>query len=136
MRAISEIIIHCSATIEGMNYHAADIKAWHINRGFSDIGYHYVIDLDGTIEDGRDISIIGAHCKGHNQNSIGICYIGGLDKNGNPKDTRTDSQKVSLTNLVKLLQTIYKVPVYGHRDFNTKKACPCFDAQKEFPTLT
>ena len=98
MRKITEIIIHCADTPERRDVRAADIRKWHVkDNGWNDIGYHYVIDLDGTIEAGRDLETIGAHCKGHNQNSIGICYIGGRDAyTYAPADTRTDAQKASL----------------------------------------
>ena len=102
MRTIKEIIIHCADTPEGRDDKAADIDRWHKQRGFDRIGYHYVIDLDGTIEAGRDPDCIGAHCKGHNTNSIGICYIGGADRDTlKPKDTRTYAQKASLLLLLK-----------------------------------
>ena len=74
MRKIKQIIVHCSATKEGQDFKAKDIKRWHFERGFSDIGYHYVVDLDGTIEEGRSLELIGAHTKGQNRDSIGICY--------------------------------------------------------------
>ena len=96
MRTITEIIIHCSATIEGKDYTVEDIDRWHRQRGFARVGYHYVIRLDGTIQQGRPLDIAGAHCIGHNAHSIGICYIGGLDQTGKPKDTRTQAQKDSL----------------------------------------
>lgn len=89
-RIIKEIIVHCSATPEGKDFTVSDIKRWHLERGFSDIGYHYVIYRDGSINEGRSESIAGAHCTGHNTISIGVCYIGGMDStNKNPKDTRT-----------------------------------------------
>mgnify|MGYP002569076850 CR=1 FL=1 len=84
MRKINLIVIHCSATRAGQNITAADIDCWHRARGFWSIGYHYVIRLDGTIEPGRDVTLDGAHCMGWNQRSIGICYVGGLDKEGRP----------------------------------------------------
>ena len=93
MRKIDSIIIHCSATKVGQDFTAADIDRWHRERGFNGIGYHYVVCLDGRLERGRDISLAGAHCKGWNEHSIGICYIGGLDVNGHPADTRTKAQK-------------------------------------------
>lgn len=137
MRKITEIIVHCSDTPEGRDDKAADIRRWHVqNNGWADIGYHYVIDLDGTIEAGRDIETIGAHCKGHNPNSIGICYVGGRDKNTlEAKDTRTDAQKASLVLLLKYLRSRYpQARIYGHRDFSDK-ACPCFDAKTEYKDL-
>lgn len=79
MRKITEFIIHCSATREGQDVTAADIRRWHVKgNGWKDIGYHFVIHLDGTIELGRPIAEVGAHCAGHNAESIGICYVGGL----------------------------------------------------------
>ena len=89
-RGIKYLVIHCSATPEGRAHNAKDIDLWHRQRGFNEIGYNYVILLDGTIEQGRDVDKIPAHVEGHNKDSIGICYIGGVDKNTlQPKDTRT-----------------------------------------------
>ena len=135
-RNIKEIIVHCSATPEGKDFTVADIKRWHLARGFSDIGYHYVIYRDGSIHTGRGESIIGAHCTGHNTNSIGVCYIGGCVSNGKtPKDTRTTQQKQSLVKLLKELKTKYpQASIHGHRDFSSK-ACPSFDATKEYSSL-
>lgn len=91
-RNINEIIVHCSATAEGKDFTTAQIKQWHLARGFSDIGYHWVIYRDGSVHAGRDESKIGAHCTGHNSYSIGVCYIGGCASDGKtPKDTRTDA---------------------------------------------
>lgn len=128
MREITEIILHCSATREGHEYHAADIDRWHKARGFSKIGYHYVVTLDGQVERGRKQEEVGAHCLGHNANSLGICYIGGLDVWGQPKDTRTPRQKFTLSVLLTQLHAQFpKAIIRGHREF-AKKACPCFDA--------
>ena len=100
MRTINEIIVHCSATPEGRDYTIAQIRQWHLQRGFRDIGYHYVIYRDGTIHTGRPVAQAGAHCTGHNAHSIGVCYVGGVAKdNKTPKDTRTEAQKKSLANL-------------------------------------
>lgn len=132
MRVINEIIVHCSATKEGKNFTVKDIDAWHRQRGFKCIGYHYVVYLDGTIHKGRDESEVGAHCSGHNSFSIGICYIGGLDINGKPKDTRTDEQKAAIRSLVAELKNKYPdAKIHGHNEF-ANKACPCFDVRKEF----
>lgn len=137
MRQIKYIIIHCSATKAGQDFCAKDIKKWHLERGFSDIGYHKIIDLNGTVEPGRSEEIPGAHCKGYNANSIGICYIGGLDENGNPCDTRTEAQKKSLLKLIKSYKPRFpNAKVVGHRDMpNVHKACPCFDAKKEYENI-
>lgn len=136
MREIDKIIIHCSATIEGQNISAATIKRWHVkDRGWSDIGYHYCIGIDGRIEAGRSVNKQGAHTKGENANSIGICYIGGLSKNKRAKDTRTEAQKNSLVKLLKTLKNIYpEASIHGHNEFS-KKACPCFDVQKAYADL-
>lgn len=133
MREIEKIIFHCSATIEGQNISAATIKRWHVkDRGWSDIGYHYIIGLDGRIESGRPVNKQGAHAKGFNKTSIGVCYIGGLSKNKRVKDTRTDAQKNAMIKLIKTLKNIYPdATLHGHREFS-KKACPCFDVQKEY----
>ena len=135
-RTIKELIVHCSATPEGKDYSVDTIRQWHLQRGFSDIGYHYVIYRDGSIHIGRDESIIGAHCTGHNTNSIGVCYIGGCASDGKtPKDTRTTEQKQSLVKLLKELKTKYpQASIHGHRDFSSK-ACPSFDATKEYRSI-
>lgn len=135
-RTIKELIVHCSATPEGKDYSVDTIRQWHLQRGFSDIGYHYVIYRDGSIHMGRDESIIGAHCTGHNANSIGVCYIGGCASDGKtPKDTRTTEQKQSLVKLLKELKTKYpQASIHGHRDFSSK-ACPSFDATKEYSSI-
>ena len=149
-RTITEIIVHCSDTPEGRNQTVDDIRAWHKARGFADIGYHYVVYRDGTVVEGRDIDIAGAHCMGHNTYSIGVCYVGGCegehkngkilpktDKHGNhiPKDTRTLAQKASLINLLKDLRRLYPyAKIRGHRDF-ANKACPSFDATQEYKSI-
>ena len=132
MNKPNKIIIHCSATQEGKNFKAKDIDQWHKQRGFKKIGYHYVIDLDGTVENGRDEAENGAHTVGHNTSSIGICYIGGLAKDGKtPKDTRTEEQKKSLIDLIHKLLMKYNLTIddlYGHNNF-ANKACPSFDIE-------
>ena len=135
-RRITEIIVHCSATPEGKDYTVNDIRRWHKQQGWSDIGYHYVIYRNGHIEPGRDIDISGAHCEGHNSNSIGVCYIGGVARNGKTaKDTRTLAQKAALLSLLKDLRELYPgAKIYGHRDF-AHKDCPSFDAMKEYSTI-
>lgn len=135
-RNITEIIVHCSATPEGKDYTVANIKQWHLQRGFSDIGYHYVIYRDGSVHAGRSESISGAHCTGHNSISIGVCYIGGMDSaNKNPKDTRTQQQKDALLRLLKELKKKYpKAKIHSHKDF-ANKACPSFDATKEYALI-
>lgn len=137
MRRIDEIIIHCAATPEGKKFTAADIRRWHTAKppkgnGWSDIGYHYVILLDGTVENGRPVEKVGAHCEGRNAYSIGVCLIGGRTEDGKKsKDTRTEAQNASLLNLVRELQKLYRIPssgIHGHNEF-ANKACPAFDVQ-------
>lgn len=138
MRKIDTIVIHCSATPEGMDYPLGSLRADHLKRGFVDVGYHYYIKKDGTIQEGRPLEKAGAHAQGHNAHSIGICYEGGLDANRKPKDTRTDAQKKSMLILIKstLRQFQGIVTICGHRDFEgVKKDCPCFNALEEYKHL-
>lgn len=132
-RLINRIIVHCSATPEGKDFHASDIDKWHRNRGFNSIGYHYVITLDGKVEQGRHEDKVGAHASGYNSHSIGVCYIGGVEVDGKtPKDTRTDAQKEALANLIgKLKKKHPGAVVHGHNEV-ANKACPCFNAREEY----
>lgn len=151
---IDAIVIHASATREGQDVRMSDIDKWHKERGFACCGYHYVIDLDGKVEVGRPLSMDGAHCntkgvsgKSYNKHSVGICYVGGLDKDGNAKDTRTEAQKKAMRELIDSLMDKYPIiEVIGHRDASpdqngdgqiTKnewiKLCPCFEVRAEFP---
>lgn len=136
-RTITEIIVHCTATPEGKDYTVDDIRKWHKERGWSDIGYHYVIDRKGHILTGRDVDTIGAHCEGHNAHSIGVVYIGGVSAlNGKPKDTRTLAQKAGLIRCLTELKSIYpQAKIYGHCDFTKSKPCPCFDAKTEYASI-
>ena len=135
MRVITLIVIHCSAVMPDQTSSAAQIDTWHRkDRHYKfGIGYHYVIRRDGTIELGRPEWMVGAHCLNHNAHSIGICYVGGLDIRGQPADTRTAEQKQSMRRLIEELHERYpRALVVGHRDLDPKKACPCFDAVKEY----
>jgi len=136
MRSVKEIIIHCSATREGQDIPVEIIKDWHLARGFNDIGYHFYIDLNGVIYKGRDIDKIGAHCKGRNRNSIGVCYCGGVEADGKtPKDTRTQEQKESLLHVLKTIKAMYpESMIYSHNEF-AAKACPSFDATEEYEDI-
>jgi N-acetylmuramoyl-L-alanine amidase len=137
-RMIKEIIVHCTATPEGKDYTVNDIRRWHREKGWSDIGYHYVVYRNGQIATGRDVDLQGAHCAegGHNRYSIGVCYVGGMTRDGrSPKDTRTPQQRSALLSLLTDLKMLYpEAKIYGHRDF-AHKDCPCFDAKREYSTL-
>lgn len=136
MRNLTEIIVHSTATPKGMNATAQDIDRWHKAKGYNCIGYHYVILRNGQIERGRPIEIVGAHCKGHNLNTIGVAYVGGINENKQSADTRTGAQKIALNillgDLVKQYPTIRKIS--GHRDYSNT-ACPSFDATAEYQHL-
>ena len=143
-RRIDKIIVHCSATPEGEDYTVEQMRRDHKAQGWSDIGYHYVVYRNGKIMEGRDVDIQGAHCgdNGGNVNSIGVCYVGGVEprkagvayKDLKTKDTRTQAQKAALMNLLMDLRKLYpNAKIYGHRDFDKHgKTCPSFDAKWEY----
>ena len=136
MRTITLIIVHCSANRAGSALRMADIDSYHRSLGWIGCGYHYVIPTDGTIEPGRPDEMVGAHCKNHNRHSIGVCYIGGLSKDGKPADTRTDAQRIVLRNLLEQLHRRYPdALIVGHRDLDPQKVCPCFDVANEYHDL-
>jgi N-acetylmuramoyl-L-alanine amidase len=143
-RRIDYIAVHCTATPEGVDKSVQKIREEHIAQGWSDIGYHYVITRDGKIYPGRDVDLVGSHVAGYNSNSIGVVYVGGLEyKPGvaynklQPKDTRTAAQKEALVSLLRDLRRLYpNAKIQGHRDFpKVNKACPSFDAKKEYSNL-
>lgn len=132
-RQVSEIIVHCAATPEGRDYTVADIRAWHKQRGFSDVGYHYVIYRDGRIMLGRPVGQVGAHVEGHNTGTIGISYIGGVSADGKTaKDTRTAAQRASLLWLAAQLRAKHRgiKKVTGHNEY-AAKACPSFSVRQD-----
>ena len=125
-RRIDKVILHCLATPEGNDYSVAQVREWHVkDRGFADIGYHYLIHIDGTVEEGRPLDMIGAHCTGQNAHSIGVVYAGGVDKDDKPKDTRTPAQRNAMRSLVDYLKRKYGASVHCHNEF-ANKACPSF----------
>jgi len=131
MRPINKVIIHCSATPEGRDVKMEEIKSWHTDKGWSDIGYHYIIELDGSVKSGRPVEIVGAHCLGQNKFSIGVCYVGGVDDKLQPKDTRTDEQKSALVKLINKLKKKHKdITIHAHNEFSNK-ACPSFNVADE-----
>ena len=152
-RTIKEIIVHCTATPEGQDVSIESIRRDHKAQCWGDIGYHYVINRMGEVLNGRDVEYAGVHCKGHNQYSIGVAYIGGLENKPGvayskqkPKDTRTLKQKSALLNLLTELRKLYPyAKIIGHRDTSPDlngngivepcefvKACPSFDAKTEY----
>lgn len=152
-RRIDYIVVHCTATPEGQARTAEQLRREHKAQGWSDIGYHYVVTLDGSLQLGRDVDIAGAHVEGHNSNSIGVVYVGGLENDPRKpyrqlkaKDTRTEAQKATLLNLLMHLRDLYpNAKICGHRDFSPDKNhngtiepsewikdCPSFDAKEEY----
>lgn len=143
-RRIDYIAIHCTATPEGMAKTVDQIKQEHQKQGWATIGYHYVIEIDGSVHIGRDVDISGAHVDGYNANSIGVVYVGGLENKPNTpyallktKDTRTQEQKAELLSLLMDLRRLYpNAKIQGHRDFpKVKKGCPSFDAKNEYSKI-
>ncbi len=155
-RRITDIVIHCTATREGQALTVDQIRASHRRQGWSDIGYHYVIGLNGEKWNGRDVDLVGAHVSGHNAHSIGVAYVGGLENKPGvvyaalkAKDTRTEDQKAALLSLLLDLRKLYpSARISGHRDFSPDKngnglvepyewikSCPCFDAKKEYSRI-
>lgn len=145
MRKINYIVVHCSATREDCSLTVEALKREHLRRGFVGIGYHYYIRRDGKVVSTRPIAQIGAHVRGYNKYSIGLCYEGGLAVDGSPKDTRTLEQRAALCLLVaKLLRRFPNARLCGHRDLSPDlngngvvepvewvKMCPCFDVAQE-----
>lgn len=137
MRKLNEIIVHCTGTIPSESTTVEAVRKYHMERnGWKDIGYHYLIYLDGSIHAGRPIDQKGAHCKNHNEGTVGICYVGGLVAKNKTGDTRTPMQKVALRNLIRALKVCFPTikKVSGHSDYDNK-ACPCFDAKDEYNEL-
>jgi len=145
-RYVHTLVWHCTATPEGKEFTRAQIKAMHLARGFTDIGYHKLIHLDGSVSEGRSEDQDGAHVSGHNRNTLGYSYVGGLDSAGKAKDTRTAAQKKTMIRLTKEAIARYGLGnVTGHRDlspdkdhdgvvepFEWVKICPCFSVGPEY----
>jgi hypothetical protein len=130
-RPVNKLIIHCAATKPSMDIGVKEIRQWHIDRGFNDIGYHYVIRRDGTVETGRPINLVGAHVAGHNTGSHGICLVGGIDNDMNPAPNFTEAQWDQIARVVRAFKAEYPdATVHGHNEFDSGKACPSFDVQK------
>lgn len=134
MRTINKIYVHYSATYEDQNFGVADIRKMHLARGFNDVGYHYIVKRDGTVEKGRDLNTVGAHVKGDNTNSIGICGIGGINRATGPNKGVKNWTPVQEAAILKLIDELkVKFPsaeVLGHRDFKGAATdCPGFDVR-------
>ena len=136
--SVSYLIIHCSATREDRDYTPEQLKHDHLQRGFIDVGYHYYIRKDGSVTQHRRLNEVGAHCRPFNRCSIGICYEGGLDANGKPKDTRTLKQRATLIGLLLDLHRKFpKAVIRGHNEMPgaTAKVCPVYKPSKEYAYL-
>jgi len=142
MRDINEIIVHCTATPAGREVTVDELRHWHMDpkpkgRGWSDIGYHYLVHMDGSVSPCRPIERVGAHVSGHNTGTIGVCYVGGVSANDVKiaEDTRTPTQKDALIELLKGLVSKYQITkISGHHDY-ANKACPSFPAAREYAYL-
>ena len=133
MRKITMIVIHCDGIMPHQHNTIAKIDAYHRSKGWKCVGYHEFVHRDGTVEHGRNIAEPGAHVVGHNLHSIGLCYEGGLNSAGEPEDTRTPEQVRALRQLVERYHAYFPdAVILGHHDLNPGKACPCFDAVKEY----
>ena len=129
-RKITRLFIHCSATMPHRNVRAADIRRWHKEQGWSDIGYHYVICRDGEVEAGRSVHKTGAHAKGHNTGTLAICMIGGLGKDNRPAPDYTQAQWRALDRFISQFRATYPgATIHGHNEVSDK-ACPSFDVQE------
>lgn len=144
---IDTLVIHCTATPPGRDVSVAELDRWHKAENFEPYvdgngkkiyaGYHILVHPDGSYERIRPDEHRGQHCPQDNMNNraVSICYVGGVDNNNNPCDTRTDAQKKTLLTLVRTYRGRYPgVNVIGHRDVKgVRKACPSFDVRREYP---
>lgn len=136
MRKIDLIVVHCSATRTDQHYGVRALIRDHADR-FGFTGYHYYVTRGGMVYQTRHEQLVGAHAKGYNEHSLGVCYEGGLDEHGNAADTRTEAQKRALLRLLRRLKAAHpEARILGHRDLpGVKKDCPCFDARTEYLSL-
>ena len=129
------LVLHCSATRCDRDYTVLQMERDHKERGFTGIGYHFYVRRDGTLTQHRLLLEVGAHARPYNRCSIGICYEGGLDRHGKPRDTRTTAQTRRLDTLLVELHRLFPwAKIVGHRDLpgTGPKECPCLDTQAEF----
>lgn len=137
-RDFKYIIVHSSGTRQGAPFTAQDLHKWHLLRQFAGIGYNIVVELDGHVVLGRSLVYQGAHCKaqGRNNDSIGVCYIGGTDFEIEPADTRTREQKIALDAVLQTLKAVWPTAeITGHRDWE-RTDCPSLNAAREFAHIT
>ena len=134
-RASTEaIFVHCSATKPGMDIGLREIRQWHKEQGFLDVGYHFIIRRDGTIEEGRPVDVVGSHAKGWNERSVGVCLVGGVDAKGQPEANFTPAQMHELRGLLQTLQEQYpQAVIKAHHDV-APKACPSFNLSRWLTT--
>lgn len=127
--AVRFLVVHCSATRSDCDYSVERLLRDHKARGFRTIGYHFYISRCGVVTQHRRLLEVGAHARGVNRCSIGLCYEGGLDARGQPADTRTAQQKMAMLELLQKLHRLFPgALIVGHRELpGVKKACPCFD---------
>ncbi|MDJ1139653.1 N-acetylmuramoyl-L-alanine amidase [Marinicella marina] len=128
--SVDYLVVHCAATPPDMDIGAAEIDEWHRAKSWLAIGYHYVIRRDGTLETGRAANTVGAHVRGFNNVSQGICMVGGVDEKGKAKNNFTKAQKTTLKTLLTALNHQHpEARIVGHRDLDDSKECPCFDVK-------
>lgn len=133
IKSVNFLVVHCAATKATMDIGATEIRSWHRQRGWMDIGYHYVIRRNGAIEKGRPDDRPGAHARGFNHLSLGICLVGGVAKDGKtPENNFTSDQFHALRRLlIGLNATFPEARILGHRDLpNVYKGCPSFDVEE------
>jgi len=122
------IVVHCSATRPSQDIGVRDIRLWHKQQGWLDVGYHFIIRRDGTVETGRPSDVVGSHVKNHNSNSVGVCMVGGVDDKLKPENNFTAEQWAALNQVVAKLEALYPMAtIKGHNDFDKGKACPSFN---------
>ncbi len=130
-RKINLIVVHCAATPPSLDIGAYEIRKWHLEKDWFDIGYHNVIRRNGALEHGRDLAIAGAHAKGYNQFSLGICLVGGVNEDNEPENNFTDEQLTTLRGYLDTMSEVFDAEILGHRDLpDVKKACPSFDVRE------
>lgn len=133
---VNKVVVHCTYTYPDMDIGVDEIRQWHVrDNGWKDVGYHYIIRRDGTVEQGRPENVMGSHVRGHNQGSLGIAMVGGKARQGELGTNFTSAQWHTLANLVKNLVAVHNCEVVGHNDLDKSKTCPTFDVKSWAETL-